>query len=109
MKRELTSGIDSGRSSTLAGTTGMASTLAFESCVGQVGGVIGSPAFQSRKVMPTTDIKYLSQSVPPRLVRVACFGLDTVVDKERSVLCKANQELENEVGGKRNNVRRYRS
>lgn len=37
-----------GRSSTLAGTTGTAFTLAFQSCVGQVGGVIGPQLFQSR-------------------------------------------------------------
>lgn len=38
----------SGRSSTLAGTTGTAFTLAFQSSVGQVGGVIGPQLFQSR-------------------------------------------------------------
>ncbi|KFY12870.1 hypothetical protein V492_03606 [Pseudogymnoascus sp. VKM F-4246] len=36
------------RSSTLAGTTGTAFTLAFQSCVGQVGGVIGPQLFQSK-------------------------------------------------------------
>lgn len=36
------------RSSTLKGTTGAAFTLAFQSCVGQVGGVIGPQLFQSR-------------------------------------------------------------
>ncbi|KAH7395549.1 MFS transporter [Cadophora sp. MPI-SDFR-AT-0126] len=36
------------RSSTLTGTTGTAFTLAFQSCVGQVGGVIGPQLFQSR-------------------------------------------------------------
>jgi MFS family permease len=36
------------RSSTLKGTTGTAFTLAFQSCVGQVGGVIGPQLFQSR-------------------------------------------------------------
>jgi len=36
------------RSSTLAGTTGTAFTLAFQSCIGQVGGVIGPQLFQSR-------------------------------------------------------------
>ncbi|EHK97616.1 putative tartrate transporter [Glarea lozoyensis 74030] len=35
------------RSSTLEGTTGTAFTLAFQSCVGQVGGVIGPQLFQS--------------------------------------------------------------
>jgi hypothetical protein len=38
----------SGRSSTLSGTTGTAFTLAFQSCVGQVGGVIGPQLFQSK-------------------------------------------------------------
>lgn len=37
-----------GRSSTLAGTTGTAFTLAFQSSVGQVGGVIGPQLFQER-------------------------------------------------------------
>jgi nitrate/nitrite transporter NarK len=37
-----------GRSSTLKGTTGTAFTLAFQSCVGQVGGVIGPQLFRSR-------------------------------------------------------------
>ena len=37
-----------GRSSTLSGTTGTAFTLAFQSCVGQVGGVIGPQLFQSK-------------------------------------------------------------
>lgn len=32
----------------MAGTTGTAFTLAFQSCVGQVGGVIGPQLFQSR-------------------------------------------------------------
>ncbi|KAL3478898.1 major facilitator superfamily domain-containing protein [Aspergillus californicus] len=36
------------RSSSLKGTTGSAFTLAFQSCVGQVGGVIGPQLFQSR-------------------------------------------------------------
>ncbi|KAL2072048.1 hypothetical protein VTL71DRAFT_11391 [Oculimacula yallundae] len=36
------------RSSTLTGTTGTAFTLAFQSCVGQVGGVIGPQLFQSK-------------------------------------------------------------
>ncbi|TVY15200.1 MFS transporter prlL [Lachnellula arida] len=36
------------RSSTLAGTTGTAFTLAFQSCVGQVGGVIGPQLFRSK-------------------------------------------------------------
>ncbi|KAF2803254.1 permease of the major facilitator superfamily [Mytilinidion resinicola] len=36
------------RSSTLKGTTGTAFTLAFQSCVGQVGGVIGPQLFQER-------------------------------------------------------------
>ncbi|KAL4881735.1 major facilitator superfamily domain-containing protein [Aspergillus karnatakaensis] len=36
------------RSSSLKGTTGAAFTLAFQSCVGQVGGVIGPQLFQSR-------------------------------------------------------------
>lgn len=36
------------RSSTLKGTTGTAFTLAFQSCVGQVGGVIGPQLFQDR-------------------------------------------------------------
>jgi nitrate/nitrite transporter NarK len=34
-----------GRSSTLKGTTGTAFTLAFQSCVGQLGGVIGPQLF----------------------------------------------------------------
>ena len=38
----------SGRSATLIGTTGTAFTLAFQSCIGQVGGVIGPQLFQSR-------------------------------------------------------------
>lgn len=37
-----------GRTSSLKGTTGAAFTLAFQSCVGQVGGVIGPQLFQSR-------------------------------------------------------------
>lgn len=37
-----------GRSSTLKGTTGTAFTLAFQSCVGQVGGVIGPQLFRQR-------------------------------------------------------------
>lgn len=37
-----------GRSSTLQGTTGTAFTLAFQSCIGQVGGVIGPQLFQSK-------------------------------------------------------------
>jgi hypothetical protein len=37
-----------GRSSTLAGTTGTAFTLAFQSSVGQVGGVIGPQLFQEK-------------------------------------------------------------
>ncbi|KAK4443564.1 major facilitator superfamily domain-containing protein [Podospora aff. communis PSN243] len=36
------------RSATLAGTTGTAFTLAFQSCVGQVGGVVGPQLFQSK-------------------------------------------------------------
>ncbi|PLN83706.1 MFS general substrate transporter [Aspergillus taichungensis] len=36
------------RSSSLKGTTGAAFTLAFQSCVGQVGGVIGPQLFQER-------------------------------------------------------------
>ncbi|KAL3442348.1 major facilitator superfamily domain-containing protein [Aspergillus insuetus] len=36
------------RSSSLKGTTGAAFTLAFQSCVGQVGGVIGPQLFQSK-------------------------------------------------------------
>lgn len=36
------------RSSTLKGTTGAAFTLAFQSCVGQVGGVVGPQLFQSK-------------------------------------------------------------
>ena len=36
------------RSSTLAGSTGTAFTLAFQSCVGQVGGVVGPQLFQSK-------------------------------------------------------------
>ncbi|KAF2644428.1 permease of the major facilitator superfamily [Massarina eburnea CBS 473.64] len=36
------------RSSTLTGTTGTAFTLAFQSCVGQVGGVIGPQLFRSK-------------------------------------------------------------
>ncbi|KAL1959088.1 hypothetical protein VTO42DRAFT_2875 [Malbranchea cinnamomea] len=36
------------RSSSLAGTTGTAFTLAFQSCIGQVGGVVGPQLFQSR-------------------------------------------------------------
>ncbi|KAE8153085.1 major facilitator superfamily domain-containing protein [Aspergillus avenaceus] len=36
------------RTSSLKGTTGAAFTLAFQSCVGQVGGVIGPQLFQSR-------------------------------------------------------------
>ncbi|KAH8661599.1 permease of the major facilitator superfamily [Tricladium varicosporioides] len=36
------------RSATLEGTTGTAFTLAFQSCVGQVGGVIGPQLFQSK-------------------------------------------------------------
>jgi MFS family permease len=36
------------RSSTLVGTTGTAFTLAFQSCVGQVGGVVGPQLFQSK-------------------------------------------------------------
>jgi hypothetical protein len=36
------------RSSTLKGTTGTAFTLAFQSCVGQVGGVVGPQLFQSK-------------------------------------------------------------
>ena len=38
----------SGRSATLVGTTGTAFTLAFQSCIGQVGGVVGPQLFQSR-------------------------------------------------------------
>lgn len=37
-----------GRSSSLKGTTGTAFTLAFQSCVGQVGGVIGPQLFQDK-------------------------------------------------------------
>jgi len=37
-----------GRSSTLTGMTGTAFTLAFQSCIGQVGGVIGPQLFQSK-------------------------------------------------------------
>lgn len=37
-----------GRTSSLKGTTGAAFTLAFQSCVGQVGGVIGPQLFQSK-------------------------------------------------------------
>ena len=37
-----------GRSATLVGTTGTAFTLAFQSCIGQVGGVVGPQLFQSR-------------------------------------------------------------
>jgi hypothetical protein len=37
-----------GRSATLAGATGTAFTLAFQSCVGQVGGVVGPQLFQSK-------------------------------------------------------------
>ncbi|KAI5357633.1 Putative MFS transporter superfamily [Septoria linicola] len=37
-----------GRSSTLKGMTGSAFALAFQSCVGQVGGVIGPQLFQSK-------------------------------------------------------------
>ncbi|CAG8977545.1 hypothetical protein HYALB_00012351 [Hymenoscyphus albidus] len=36
------------RSSTLTGTTGTAFTLAFQSCVGQVGGVVGPQLFQEK-------------------------------------------------------------
>lgn len=36
------------RSATLVGTTGTAFTLAFQSCIGQVGGVVGPQLFQSR-------------------------------------------------------------
>ncbi|KAB8231253.1 major facilitator superfamily domain-containing protein [Aspergillus alliaceus] len=36
------------RTSSLKGTTGAAFTLAFQSCVGQIGGVIGPQLFQSR-------------------------------------------------------------
>ncbi|KAL3425086.1 high-affinity nicotinic acid transporter [Phlyctema vagabunda] len=36
------------RSSTLIGSTGTAFTLAFQSCVGQVGGVVGPQLFQSK-------------------------------------------------------------
>ncbi|KAK3329132.1 MFS transporter [Apodospora peruviana] len=36
------------RSSTLVGTTGTAFTLAFQSCIGQVGGVVGPQLFQSQ-------------------------------------------------------------
>lgn len=38
----------SGRSSTLKGMTGTAFTLAFQSCVGQVGGVVGPQLWQSK-------------------------------------------------------------
>jgi hypothetical protein len=37
-----------GRSSTLQGSTGTAFTLAFQSCIGQVGGAIGPQLFQSK-------------------------------------------------------------
>lgn len=37
-----------GRSATLVGTTGTAFTLAFQSCIGQVGGVVGPQLFQSK-------------------------------------------------------------
>ncbi|OAP60047.1 hypothetical protein AYL99_05049 [Fonsecaea erecta] len=36
------------RSASLVGTTGTAFTLAFQSCIGQVGGVVGPQLFQSR-------------------------------------------------------------
>ncbi|KAH0837007.1 putative pantothenate transporter [Fonsecaea pedrosoi] len=36
------------RSASLTGTTGTAFTLAFQSCIGQVGGVVGPQLFQSR-------------------------------------------------------------
>ncbi|EHY56655.1 hypothetical protein HRR83_002260 [Exophiala dermatitidis] len=36
------------RSATLKGTTGAAFTLAFQSCIGQVGGVVGPQLFQSK-------------------------------------------------------------
>ncbi|KAK7900059.1 hypothetical protein LTR67_003805 [Exophiala xenobiotica] len=36
------------RSGTLSGTTGTAFTLAFQSCIGQVGGVVGPQLFQSK-------------------------------------------------------------
>ena len=38
----------SGRSSTLQGMTGTAFTLAFQSCIGQVGGVIGPQLFREK-------------------------------------------------------------
>lgn len=40
--------IEIGRSATLKGSTGTAFTLAFQSCIGQVGGVIGPQLFQER-------------------------------------------------------------
>jgi len=46
--REQPSSHLTGRSSTLAGTTGTAFTLAFQSSVGQVGGVVGPQLFQER-------------------------------------------------------------